>query len=90
MSLKNAEDTKVSRLMGPSTFESGPILSAFWNLTPSFARPAETLARDWRKAAVFYARFGITVGQLRTGVPATSLEDADHETDRQTLPEPEE
>jgi len=29
---------------------------------------AETLARDWRKAAWFYARFGITEGQYRHGV----------------------
>jgi hypothetical protein len=35
---------------------------------------AETLARDWRKAAWFYARFGITEGQFRKGVP---LEDVD-------------
>jgi len=30
---------------------------------------AETLARDWRKAAWFYGRFGITEGQFRQGVP---------------------
>ncbi|MGA8536866.1 MAG: hypothetical protein WB789_05680, partial [Thermoplasmata archaeon] len=30
---------------------------------------AEALARDWRKAAWFYARFGITEGQFRRGVP---------------------
>jgi hypothetical protein len=35
---------------------------------------AETLARDGRKAARFYARFGITEGQFREGVPATSGE----------------
>jgi len=29
---------------------------------------AETLARDWRKATWFYARFGITEGQFRFGV----------------------
>jgi YVTN family beta-propeller protein len=29
----------------------------------------KTLARDWRKAAWFYARFGITEGQFRLGVP---------------------
>src|SRR5580658_1428229 len=31
---------------------------------------AETLARDWRKAAWFYARFGVTEGQVRYGVPS--------------------
>jgi len=36
---------------------------------------AETLARDWRKAAWFYARFGITEGQFRNGVPPDSIED---------------
>ncbi len=30
----------------------------------------ETLARDWRKAARFYARLGITEEQMRDGVPA--------------------
>jgi hypothetical protein len=29
---------------------------------------AETLARDWRKAARFYARSGITEQQFRYGV----------------------
>jgi hypothetical protein len=29
---------------------------------------AEVLARDWRKAAWFYARFGITAANFRTGV----------------------
>ena len=28
---------------------------------------AEALARDWRKAAWFYARFGITEAQFRVG-----------------------
>jgi hypothetical protein len=30
---------------------------------------AETLQRDWQKAARFYAKFGITEGVLRHGVP---------------------
>ena len=30
---------------------------------------AELLARDWRKAARFYARFGITEGMFRRGSP---------------------
>jgi hypothetical protein len=30
---------------------------------------AETIVRDWRKAARFYARFGITEGEFRLGVP---------------------
>jgi len=34
---------------------------------------AETLARDWRKAAWLYARFGITEGQFRFGVAALEL-----------------
>ncbi|MCI4343645.1 MAG: hypothetical protein L3J92_05985 [Thermoplasmata archaeon] len=34
---------------------------------------AETLARDWRKAAGFYARFGITEGQFRDGVARPAL-----------------
>ena len=29
---------------------------------------ADTLARDWQRAARFYARFGITESQLRHGV----------------------
>jgi len=33
---------------------------------------AEILARDWHKAACFYARFGITEGQFRGGVPTES------------------
>jgi hypothetical protein len=32
---------------------------------------AEVLASDWRKAARFYARFGITEGMFRKGVPAS-------------------
>jgi len=32
---------------------------------------AETLARDWRKAARFYARFGITKALFRDGVAAS-------------------
>ncbi|MGP8076427.1 MAG: hypothetical protein ACLP8Y_06835, partial [Thermoplasmata archaeon] len=38
---------------------------------------AETLARDWRKAARFYARFGITEAQFRSGVRPVSVEDAE-------------
>ena len=30
---------------------------------------AETLASDWRRAARFYARFGVTEGMFRLGVP---------------------
>jgi hypothetical protein len=33
------------------------------------------LTRDWRKAAWFYARFGITEGQFRNGVPGKLAED---------------
>ncbi len=33
---------------------------------------AKGLARNWRKAAWFYARFGITEGQFRGGVPTES------------------
>ncbi len=29
---------------------------------------AETLARDWQKAARFYGRFGITETQFRQGI----------------------
>ncbi|HTS33532.1 MAG TPA: hypothetical protein VMI55_06305 [Thermoplasmata archaeon] len=38
---------------------------------PVAARPgvAEALARDWRKAAWFYARFEITEAMRRHGVP---------------------
>ncbi len=32
-------------------------------------RLAETLQRDWQKAARFYARFGITEGMFRMGIP---------------------
>lgn len=31
----------------------------------------ETPAKDWRKAAMFYARFGVTEGMLRHGMAAT-------------------
>ncbi len=39
---------------------------------------AETLARDWRKAAWFYARFGITEARFRTGIPADAMEAIDN------------
>jgi len=38
---------------------------------------ATVIATDWRKAAGFYARFGITETQFRHGVLATCPEDAD-------------
>ncbi len=38
---------------------------------------AETLARDWRKAAQFYARFGITERMFRHGVPGVPVDDLD-------------
>ncbi len=31
---------------------------------------ADTFARDWQKAARFYARFGITEEMFRCGVPS--------------------
>ena len=31
---------------------------------------AEALAPDWRKATWFYARFGVTEGEYRSGAPA--------------------
>lgn len=34
----------------------------------------ETLARDWRRAARFYARYGVTEGLVRHGVPAGDSE----------------
>lgn len=34
---------------------------------------AETLAGDWQKAALFYARFGITEAMLGHGVPGNEL-----------------
>ena len=34
---------------------------------------AETLSRDWRKAAMFYARFAITEAMFRYGVSGGSL-----------------
>ena len=34
----------------------------------------ETLQRDWRKAALFYARYGITEAQFRYGVPVGSID----------------
>jgi hypothetical protein len=39
---------------------------------------AETLARDWRKGAWFYSRFGITEGQFRQGVPPFGVDPPDH------------
>ncbi len=38
---------------------------------------AETLARDWQKAARFYARFGISETQFRHGVRETARHDSD-------------
>ena len=35
----------------------------------STPRLSETLAGDWRKAAAFYARFGVTETMFRLGVP---------------------
>jgi len=35
---------------------------------------AETLLRDWRRAAWFYARFGITEGQFRSGGPSSAIQ----------------
>jgi hypothetical protein len=34
---------------------------------------SETLQADWKKAAAFYGRFGITDGQFRRGVPADGV-----------------
>jgi hypothetical protein len=34
----------------------------------------QALRQEWMKAAYFYARFGVTDGQLRSGVPAASLD----------------
>ena len=42
---------------------------------------AETLARDWRKAAGFCARYGITEEKLRNEVPST-----DHSTEDSAFP----
>jgi hypothetical protein len=36
---------------------------------------AETLRGDWRKAAWFYARFGVTEGQFRQGTPSAGNRD---------------
>jgi hypothetical protein len=41
---------------------------------------AETLFRDWQKAARFYARFGVTECQLRFGVPSERFGSPDEET----------
>lgn len=51
---------------------------------------AETLASDWRMAARFYARFGVTEVMFRRGVPGTvtSLQGADPALAEQTSPEP--
>jgi hypothetical protein len=49
-------------------------------ITPGLA---ETLARDWRLAARFYVRFGVTEAQFQDGVPAICREDVDPGTDRQ-------
>jgi hypothetical protein len=35
---------------------------------------AETLSRDWRKAAWFYARYGVTEGQFCRGIPVGTVE----------------
>src|SRR5208283_4289378 len=43
----------------------------------------EVLRQDWVKAARFYARFGITEGLLRLGVPADCHFDADGELEGQ-------
>jgi hypothetical protein len=36
---------------------------------------AETLARDWRKAERFYARFGVTESMFRLGVRSETVPD---------------
>ena len=38
---------------------------------------AEVLARDWRRAAAFYARLGVTERMIRQGVPLSSDDSAD-------------
>jgi hypothetical protein len=38
---------------------------------------AETLRRDWRKAARFYARFGITEAMFRRGIPGFEISETD-------------
>jgi hypothetical protein len=43
-------------------------------MTPGLA---DMLARDWCKAARFYARFGISETQFRQGVPAVFPEEVD-------------
>jgi hypothetical protein len=42
--------------------------------TPGFA---ENLHRDWREAAHFYGRYGITEEMRRFGVPDLAREDVD-------------
>ena len=45
-------------------------MKAAWAVVARTPALSETLARDWRMAAGFYARFGITEWQFRHGVPA--------------------
>jgi len=42
------------------------------------SRLAEILVTDWRKAAAFYARFGITEEHLRHGVRVTPHDESDN------------
>ncbi len=43
---------------------------------------AEAVRRDWRKAAQFYAQFGITESMLRYGVPVARSSTSRREEDR--------
>ena len=54
--------------------------------TPGFA---DTFGRDWQKAALFYARFGITEGMFVCGVPGRlrAPDDFPPELSEEILPE---
>ncbi|MGA3023032.1 MAG: hypothetical protein ABSE66_09605 [Thermoplasmata archaeon] len=43
---------------------------------------AEILQREWKKAALFYARFGITETQFRAGVRDTPGDEGDNRTEQ--------
>jgi hypothetical protein len=47
---------------------------------------AETLARDGRKAARFYAQHGITEAMFRHGVPGLSADGVEHAQERLSFP----
>lgn len=60
--MKRTAEPRLSNLRGR--------VKAVWAAVATTPGLAETLVSDWRKAARFYGRFGITEGLFRQGVLA--------------------